>query len=163
MSRYFKFAEVTPRPKRSFGILPIQRTESGSIDPILKQLSNPFYAADFRQFQVVNPNLERLKELNASILAMEILPDNEKITPALMAVRISDEIVGTQFHPEADPESMMYHFKQPERKKQVTERYGEAMYYVMISHIEQPEKIKLTRKTVLPSFIDNAIQSLIVR
>jgi GMP synthase-like glutamine amidotransferase len=163
MSRYFKFAEVTTRPKRSFGILPIERTESGAVDPILKHLSNPFYAADFRQYQVVNPNYDRLKELNASILSMEILPENEKITPALMAVRISNEIVGTQFHPEADPESMMYHFKQPERKLQVTERYGEAMYHEMLSYIEHPDKIKLTRKSVLPGFLDNAIQSIIIR
>jgi hypothetical protein len=56
---------------------------------------------------------------------------------------------------------MMYHFKQPERKLQVTERYGEAMYHEMLSYIEHPDKIKLTRKSVLPGFLDNAIQSII--
>ncbi|MBX2974900.1 MAG: hypothetical protein KF721_02115 [Ignavibacteriaceae bacterium] len=161
MSRYFKFADVTKRPIKSFGILPINRTNQGENDPILRNLHNPFYAADFRQFQVVNPDYQVLSKLNASILSTEILPESENYEPAVMAVRISEEIVGTQFHPEADPESMLYHFKQPERKSQVTDRYGEAMYNEMIGYIEQPDKIKLTRKTVLPTFLNDSIKRIL--
>jgi homoserine O-succinyltransferase len=75
-------------------------------------------------------------------------------------VRISNEIVGTQFHPEADPESMLYHFKQDERKKQVVEKYGEERYFEMIEILKQPDTIQKTRETVLPSFLKNAIEEL---
>ncbi|HSP88497.1 MAG TPA: hypothetical protein VLN45_10220, partial [Ignavibacteriaceae bacterium] len=74
--------------------------------------------------------------------------------------RISKEIAGTQFHPEADPKSMMYHFSQPERKKHIIEKYNEEKYNEMISLLEEPDKIKLTRKTVLPAFLKEAIQNI---
>ena len=101
-----------------------------------------------------------MKELGAKILSYEIVDDSENAQPALAAVRISDEIVGTQFHPEADPDSMLYHFKQDERKKQVVEKYGEERYFEMIRILERPDTIKRTRKTVIPSFLNNAIDEL---
>lgn len=158
MTRYFKFAEITERERKSFGILPFKKTEAGENDLILKDLTNPFYAADFRQFQVVNQNNKILNELGAEILAYEIRPNHEtEYENALMGIRISEEIVGTQFHPEADPESMMYHFKQTDRKIQIVERYDEETYFNMINMLEEPDKIKLTRKTVLPSFLNTAV------
>jgi hypothetical protein len=78
----------------------------------------------------------------------------------MMAVRISDEIAGTQFHPEADPASMMYHFSQPERKQHIIEKYNEEKYFEMISLLEKPDKVKLTRKTVLPNFLKVALEKL---
>ena len=119
MGRFFKFGSVNQRHSKSFGVMPFTLTKEGKSDYILKELSNPFYAADIRQFQVTDPNKKIIKELGAKILSYEIVDDDEKAQPALAAVRISDEIVGTQFHPEADPESMLFHFKQDERKKQV--------------------------------------------
>lgn len=158
MTRYFKFAEITERERKSFGVLPIQKTVAGENDLILKDLSNPFYAADFRQFQVVNQNNKILNELGAEIIAYEVRPDSESnYENALMGIRISEEIVGTQFHPEADPESMMYHFKQPDRKLQIVERYDEKTYFEMIDMLEDPDKIKLTRKSVIPSFLNSAV------
>lgn len=77
-----------------------------------------------------------------------------------MAVRISNEIMGTQFHPEADTESMLFHFKQDERKKQVTDKYGERRYDEMLRLLEDPKATKLTRKTVLPTFLRIAIEEL---
>jgi GMP synthase-like glutamine amidotransferase len=160
MSRFFRFAEVTEREIKSFGVLPINRTEDGTNDPILKDLSNPFYSADFRQFQVVQPDQKVFGELGAKIIATEIAPEEEKHERAIMGVRISNEIAGTQFHPEADPESMLFHLKQQERKDHVVKLYGENKYYEMIDLLEQPDKIKLTRKTVLPLFIRSAIEDL---
>jgi GMP synthase-like glutamine amidotransferase len=160
MSRFFKFAEVTEREVKSFGVLPINRTDEGANDPILKDLSNPFYSADFRQFQVVQPNQKVFDELGAKVIATEIAPEEEKHERAIMGVRISNEIAGTQFHPEADPDSMIYHLKQQERKDHVVKLYGEKKYYEMIDLLEQPDKIKLTRKTILPTFLRTAIDEL---
>jgi GMP synthase-like glutamine amidotransferase len=160
MGRFFKFGTVNQRHSKSFGVMPFSLTKEGKSDPILKGLSNPFYAADIRQFQVIEPDKKILKELGAKILSYEIVDDNEKAQSALAAVRISDEIVGTQFHPEADPDSMLYHFKQDERKKQVVEKYGEERYFEMIRILERPDTIKKTRKTVIPSFLNHAIDEL---
>ena len=159
MGRFFKLGHVNKRPSKSFGVMPFSVTEEGKEDIILKNLSNPFYAADIRQYQVIEPDKKVYSELGAKILSYEI-PDDGIEKPALAAIRISDEIVGTQFHPEADPESMLYHFKQDERKKQVVEKYGEKRYYDMIDILQKPDTIKLTRKSVLPSFLQNAIDEL---
>jgi len=159
MGRFFKFAEVKKRKVESFGVFSFKRTKIGTEDILLKKLSDPFYAADFRKYQVVNPDEKKLKELGGEILAVES-ETAENGSTALMAVRLSKEIAGTQFHPEADPDSMMYHFKQPDRKKHIVEKYNEEKYYEMISLLEQPDKIKLTRKTVLPNFLKEAIKNL---
>jgi GMP synthase-like glutamine amidotransferase len=160
MARYFEFGEISKRKMKSFGVMPFNKTEEGENDPILKSLSNPFYAADIRQYQVTDPNNKKIEELGANILSFELIDDDTESVPAIAAVRISNEIVGTQFHPEADAESMLYHFKQPERKQQVVERYSEERFYDMMDLLKQPDTIKLTRKTVIPNFLNTAIEEL---
>ncbi|RPI72542.1 MAG: GMP synthase [Ignavibacteriales bacterium] len=159
MARFFRFGEVTKRKQESFGLFPFEKTTEGKNDFLLKELPDPFYGADFRKFQVINPDEKIIKDIGAEILAVEH-ETSENGHPALMAIRISDEIAGTQFHPEADPESMMYHFSQPERKKHIIEKYSEEKYVEMINILEQPDKIKLTRKTILPNFLNEAIKNL---
>lgn len=161
MARYFQFGEVNKRFINSFGVIPFVKTDEGKDDPILKNLTDPFYATDIRHWQVVNPNKKMIEKFGVKILSWEISEKENQDNPAITAVRISDEIVGTQFHPEADPESMLYHFKQDERKKFIIDRYGEDKYWEMIKLLEHPDKIKLTRKTVLPAFLNNAIDQLI--
>lgn len=160
MGRFFKFGTVNQRHSKSFGVMPFTVTKEGKTDPILNELSNPFYAADIRQFQVIDPDNKVLNELGAKILSYEIVDDDDKAQPAIAAVRISDEIVGTQFHPEADPDSMLFHFKQDERKKQVVDKYGEERYNEMIKILERSDTIRKTRSTVIPSFLNYAIDEL---
>ncbi|MHB8581211.1 MAG: type 1 glutamine amidotransferase [Ignavibacteriaceae bacterium] len=160
MARYFKFAEVNARHEKSFGVLPFRRTDEGKNDPILKNLSDPFYAADFRQYQVVQKNQRVLDQLGGKILALELEDEEKRNESAIMALRISDEIVGTQFHPEADPMSMLYHLRQDERKNSVIEKSGEDKYFEMLAFLEDPDKLKLTRESVLPAFLESAIESL---
>lgn len=161
MSRFFQIGEVNKRFLNSFGVKQFSKTEDGNKDLILAELTNPLYAADIRQWQVVNPDYKHLEELGAKILSWEVPEEENKDNPALGAVRISNEIVGTQFHPEADPASMLYHFRQKERKEYIINRYGEEIYHQMIEWLEDDDKIKLTRKTVLPSFLNNAINEII--
>ncbi|MCX8106794.1 MAG: hypothetical protein N3D80_13085 [Ignavibacterium album] len=161
MARFFQIGEVNKRFLKSFGVKQFSKTEDGDKDLILAGITNPLYAADIRQWQVVNPDYKHLNELGAKILSWEIPEEENKANPALGAVRISNEIVGTQFHPEADPASMLYHFRQKERKEYIINRYGEKVYHQMIEWLEDEDKIKLTRKTVLPSFLNNAINELL--
>jgi GMP synthase-like glutamine amidotransferase len=43
---------------------------------------------------------------------------------AIMAVRFSDEIFGTQFHPEANPESLIENLKDEKNKEAMIENFG---------------------------------------
>lgn len=160
MARYFQFGDVNKRFINSFGVMPFDKTPEGSNDIILKTLTDPFYAADIRHWQVTEPDQKKIDEFGAKILSWEVPEEENKNNPAITAVRISDEIVGTQFHPEADPESMLFHFKQDERKKFIIDRYSEEKYNEMIEWLQHPDKIKLTRKSVIPSFLNHAIESL---
>lgn len=160
MCRYFDLAKIVERENRAFGIFPIYKTIAGESDPIIASLPNPFYAADFRQWQVVEQNNRMFDELGAELLCIERVREKYPDTRALMGIRISDEMMGTQFHPEADPPSMYFHFKQPERKLQVIEEYDEATYFEMLNHLENPDNITLTKNTILPGFLTRAIEEL---
>lgn len=160
MARFFEFGNVSKRNSKSIGVIPFEKTEQCKTDIILEQLPNPFYAADIREFQVTNPNKKVIDDMGAKILSYEILVDNAEGEPALAAVKISNEIFGTQFHPEADPESMLYHFNRPDEKKQIIDIYGEEKYNRMLEILQEPNAVKLIRKTVIPNFLNKAIDEL---
>jgi homoserine O-succinyltransferase len=158
MARYYNFADVNRAPLKSFGLLPFDITEDGKADPLFKELQNPFFATDMREYQVVNPDMKKFHDLNAKILSVE--NENEENYKALAAVRISDEIIGTQFHPEIDPENMTYYLRQDNRRKQIIEKYNEKRYNEMLDFSNQPDKLPLTRKTILPKFLKSAIEKI---
>jgi len=160
MCRFFNLGEVTKRNSRSFGIFPVHKTEEGMTDLILKDLSEPFFAADFRWWQVTQPNKKVIQELSAEILALEKLRPHLNYERAMMAIRITPEIVGVQFHPEAHPEGMRYHYQKEKIKQKVIEDHGERKYVEILEKLEDPEKVALTQKTVLPSFIESAVRNL---
>jgi hypothetical protein len=43
-----------------------------------------------------------------------------------------------------------------DKKKIVTEKYGEKKYMQMLQMLNEPDKIKHTRKTILPNFLHAA-------
>jgi len=159
MARFFEFGDISKRKSKSIGVMPFEKTKPGYTNTILEQLPNPFYAADIREYQVTNPNKKVIDDIGAEILSYEFLNDTVS-EPAIAAVRISNQIVGTQFHPEADPESMLYHFNRPDEKKQIVDTYGEEKYNQMLEILQEPNAVKLTRKTVIPNFLNQAIDEL---
>jgi homoserine O-succinyltransferase len=158
MARYYNFADVNMAPSKSYGLLPFDITEDGKADPLFKELSNPFYATDLREYQVVNPDKKKFNDLNAKILSIE--SENNGIDQALAAVRISNEIIGTQFHPEIDPKSMLYYLNKEDRKNQIIEKYNVKRYSEMLDFVNRPDKLLLTRKTILPNFLKSAIEKI---
>lgn len=160
MARFFELGDVSKRTSKSIGVMPFEKTKPGRTNIILNQLPNPFYAADIREYQVTNPNKKVIDDIGANILSYEILDNNTEDEPAIAAVKISNQIVGTQFHPEADPESMLYHFNRPDEKKQIVDTYGEEKYNRMIEILQEPNAVKLTRKTVIPNFLNQTIDEL---
>jgi len=160
MARFFEFAEVSKRHSRSFGIFPVHKTSAADNDFILSQMPDPFYAADFRSWQVTSPGEPAIKELGVEILALEKIRPHVEYARAVMAVKIGDEIYGVQFHPEADPEGMKYHYRQESRRQNIITDIGEKKYDYIMEQLEDPQKVELTYQTILPTFLGNAIANL---
>ena len=157
---YFELGTLAPRKSTSFGVMPVHMTKYGESDPIFASLPDPLYAVDSRDFQLIQPDLDVFNHHGARILAMEKIRDHVVYERAIMAVRFSNEFVGTQFHPEADPVGMKIHFEKQEIRDKVIENFGQAKYDAMMEHIDDPDKIELTHDTILPLFIENALDSI---
>ena len=79
---------------------------------------------------------------------------------AIMAIRVSPEMVGTQFHPESDPDSIRWHLYHPDKKDHIIERWGMTKFQQMQQLADSVDAIVRTRKTIIPGFIDSAIRLL---
>jgi GMP synthase-like glutamine amidotransferase len=163
LCHHFQVGEVKPRDAKSFGTFPVHLTDAALSDPVFGKLPNPFYAADFRDFQVVEPDMLQLQALGAEILAMEKVRPNHPQDRALMAIRFSEEILAVQFHPEAHVRGMLHHFQEESRLVHVINTYGKKKYEQMIKDLSDPGKIQFTHDVVLPTFLDQALHDLAVR
>lgn len=157
--RKFKLGNVTERKSNAFGIFPIVLTEEGEQEPFFNGLTNPFYSVDSRDWQVIEPDEAAFEAFGAKILALEKERPNVDLERCIMAIRFSDEIMGTQFHPEADPTGMRMHLLREDKKKSIIENHGEEKYYDMLDSLEHPERISLTQSVILPNFISKAVSN----
>ncbi|MFK8162242.1 MAG: type 1 glutamine amidotransferase [Lewinella sp.] len=157
---HFQLAEVTRRKSISFGTFPIHPTPAGEEDPIFKGLEEPFVAADFRHYQAIQPDDERLEAVGATLLAKEKIRPHIDLERALMGVRWSPEVVGVQFHPEADAEGMLSHFSRPDIKQEVIADHGRDKWLQMIEDLSDPTRIQHTHDTIIPGFLARAVEAL---
>lgn len=158
--KHFGLAEVTLRNKMSFGTFRCHKTGLGLWEPLFDGLPNPFYVADFRNWQCIQPDLERIERMGAKIVALEKARPHVPLERALMAIRFSEEFFGVQFHPEADPDGMLGHFLDPERRKDIVDTHSEEKYLSMIEHLNDSDKIGLTHRIILPLFLNRAIRAV---
>jgi len=157
---HFNLGNVCLRKNESFGTYPVYATDEGIIDSTFKNLPRPFYVVDSRKWQVIEPNDTNLKAMGAQILALEKLRPHVELERAMMAIRFTPEIVGTQFHPEADAEGMIYYLQTEEKKQLVIANHGEEKLENMLAHLNDPDKIMHTQSCIIPQFLNDAIQSL---
>jgi len=160
MCRFFNLAEISQRGSKSFGVMPVHKTPAGAQERLYAGLPEPFYAADFRDWQVVQPNQRALQELGAEILSLEKVRPHVAFERSITGIRVSPEIVGVQFHPEADPEAMRVHAIKPERRQDIIERFGLDKYKELMQRLDDPSLLWRTRNTVMPRFMVDAIQKL---
>lgn len=153
---HWQLGSVSKRRKTSFGTFPVHKTSYGRKDLLLKDLEDPFWIVDSRDFQVTQPNQYTLDAMQAKVLCLEKIRPHVKLERAIMAIRFSNEIVGTQFHPEADAEGMLRYFLREDKKAAIIKNHGEDKYNDMIEHLNDPDKISRTEAVILPSFLKNA-------
>ncbi|MRS62604.1 type 1 glutamine amidotransferase [Larkinella terrae] len=157
VSRHLGIGTISKRKSTSFGIFPIHKTDEGQFDPLFQKLPDPFFAVDSRDYQLTEPNWQRISELDAKVLCLEKIRPHVDYERAIMAVRFTDEIFGTQFHPEADGEGMLRYFMKDEKKQQIVENHGEAKYNEMVASLMDPQKIVLTESVLIPDFLRQTI------
>ncbi|MCO6461080.1 MAG: GMP synthase [Saprospiraceae bacterium] len=159
-SIYFKYGEIRQRNKKSFGTYPCYLTGNGLYEKVFHGLPNPMYVADFRSFEVIKENYETRTKDYPRVLAIEQIDPTEPRQRAIMAVRFTPEMIGTQFHPEAYAEGMYDYFNQENRRQSVIAEHGEDRLLQMIRDLAHPGKITLTNQTILPNFISESIKQI---
>jgi len=152
---------ISLRKNESFGILPVDKTEAGETDSLLKELNSPFYGADFRRYEVIYPNEARIKELDASITAIENPDLDIDENRALMAVRFSNAWYGTQFHPEAHPDGMVHYLRRSDKKEMIIANFGLNTYEEMMHNALHPDRLAHTRDLILPGFLKDAMDRIL--
>ena len=160
VGRYLGLGEVSKRKSTSFGVLPVHLTEAGQADPLFTRLPEPFFAVDSRDYQLTDLHPERLLALGIEVLCLEKERPHVPLARAVMALRFSPEVVGTQFHPEADGEGMLRYMLTDERKQQVITAYGEEKYHEMVRLLADPDTIELTESIIVPTFLRRALETL---
>jgi GMP synthase-like glutamine amidotransferase len=158
--RHFAIADVTKRKSTAFGVFPMHYLSDAENEPIFEGLKDPFYAVDSRDFQVVQPHQHTMKKMGASILAIEKARPHVPYERAVMAVRFNENMIGTQFHPEADAIGMSLYLQTEEKKKTVIENHGIEKWQSMIDHLNDPDKIMSTYAHILPNFLHTSVNKL---
>ena len=157
--RKYQLGKVTQRKSNAFGIFPVSLTPEGEEEHIFNGLNNPFYSVDSRDWQVIEPSPITFEKIGAQILAIEKERPHVDLERCIMAIRFSPYIIGTQFHPEADPAGMKIYLMQEEKKAAIIKNHGEEKYYDMLHSLENPDRIMLTKSVILPNFLDEAINA----
>lgn len=152
-SIHWGLGNICKRKSYSFGVMPVHKTEEGEQEFLFKNLSDPFYAVDSRAFQFIEPNHDRFEELGMKIVAIEKFRPHINLERAVMAIRFSEEIFGTQFHPEANPAGMVENLKDDKNKEAMIENFGMEKYLETIDRMDDEDKIILTQAQILPRFL----------
>lgn len=161
--KYFEVGTICKRKSAAFGVFPIHKTLSGKSERIFSALPDPFHAIDSREWQVVMTNPASLYTAGVTVLAIEKERPHVPFERAVMAIRFSPEMIGTQFHPEADAARMRAHLLDEGKKQEVAQQHGTAKYNDMLACLEDPTKIELTHRMVLPAFLDVARRARLER
>jgi homoserine O-succinyltransferase len=155
--RHYAIAEVTHRKSTAFGVFPVHMLEGAADEPLFAGLQDPFYAVDSRSYQVIRPDMQRIEGMGGRVLAIEKERPHVPLERAIMTVRFSDSMIGTQFHPEADPAGMSMYLRREDRKRTVIAEHGEEKWKSMVDQLEDPDKIRWTYSLIIPNFLDHAL------
>lgn len=150
---HWKMGLVGNRRSTSFGTFPVHKTRMAQNEPLFDGLPDPFWVVDSRDFQVTQPNRAAMEKMGAAILCLEKIRPHVDLERAIMALRFTREIIGTQFHPEADADGMRRHFLNAERKEKIVKAYGIEKYHSMMENLGDPGKIARTESVILPNFL----------
>jgi homoserine O-succinyltransferase/O-acetyltransferase len=161
--KYYNVGNLCKRKSNSFGVFPIHMMPQGGLEPIFDGLLNPFYGVDSRDYQVIDPNHKRIKEIGGQILAIEKERPHIPLPRAIMAMRFNAYFVGTQFHPEADAMGMQMYLQTEDKKQSVIASHSHEKWQSMVEQLADPEKIMWTYNHIIPNFLQMVTGELVCR
>ena len=156
--RHYKVGHLTKRKSTAFGVFPVHMLHEAKDENVFAGLNDPFYGVDSRDYQVIQPFHNRIKQMGGKILCIEKERPHVPLERALMALRFTEYMIGTQFHPEADAIGMSMYLQTEEKKKTVIENHGYEKWKSMIEHLNDPDKILWTYSHILPNFLNEAVE-----
>jgi homoserine O-succinyltransferase/O-acetyltransferase len=151
--RYYEYGVVSKRKSTSFGVMPIHKTDEGMHEPLFRSLNDPLWAVDSRDYQITQPDVEKIAARGGAVLCIEKYRPHVDLDRAIMSIRFDDAFIGVQFHPEADAPGMRMYLLRDDKKELVIEKHGEKKYWDMLDHLNDPDKIMATYHTVVPRFL----------
>lgn len=160
VARHLGIGNITKRRGTAFGVFPVSQIDKNVKEELFEGLPEPFFVVDSRDYQLVSPNKKRISQLGVTLLRMEKERPLVNLERAIMAIRFSEEVFGTQFHPEADAIGMLKLLSSEEKKKAVIKTHGLEKYNDMIDKLDDPDKILLTESIIIPKFLKDAAESI---
>ncbi|MBL7737448.1 MAG: homoserine O-succinyltransferase [Chitinophagaceae bacterium] len=155
--RYFGVGRVAKRKSTAFGVFPVHLVEKGKEEPVFHGLNDPFFAVDSRNYQVIGADHAQLSRRGMAVLAIEKERPHVPLERAIMAVRFNPYMMGTQFHPEADPRGMSMYLQRQDKKEKVIASHGVEKWQSMIDQLNDPDKIRWTYAHIIPNFLNKAL------
>jgi GMP synthase-like glutamine amidotransferase len=150
--RHFQLAEIEPRAERKFGVMPIYTTPEGQQHPLLAAFGDRLFAFEHRNWEAVELDEARLKNLGGHLLARESR-DGVSKGRALLALDVAPGIEAVQFHPEADRPGVMNWVARPEQAAAFKATYGEMTYQAMLRTLDNPRRLARTFALVIPGWL----------
>ena len=158
--RHYNLGTISKRKSTAFGVFPVHMMPDGKEEIVFEGLNDPFYVVDSRDWQLTQPNHEKLDLMGAKILCVEKDRPHVPYERAVMGIRFNEYMIGTQFHPEADAKGMSLYLKTEEKKKTVIANHGEEKWKSMVEGLGDPDKIMFTYAHIIPNFLNTALQQL---
>jgi GMP synthase-like glutamine amidotransferase len=150
--RQLRVARVSPRAERKFGVMPIYTTPEGMKHPLLAAFADRLFAFEHRNWEAIDLDEDRLKELGGTLLARESR-DGVSKGRAVLALDVAPGIETVQFHPEADRAGVMNWVSRPEQAAAFIEAYGDATYQAMLRTLDDPRRLARTYALVIPGWL----------
>jgi GMP synthase-like glutamine amidotransferase len=152
--RHFNFGNVCLRKSTQIGVLPVHPLVE---DPVFANLNDPLYTLESRLYQIIEPKDENINALGAKIIALEKHRPHIPLERAIMAIKFSEKMYGVQFHPEGEKNVLLDFFNEEKMKKNIIDKFGEQKWDVIISNLNDPEKLPKTHAHFIPNFLNLAV------
>ncbi len=159
--RFFGIGQIIKRKSTAFGIFPLHQLADVKDEMIFDGLNDPFYCVDSRDYQVLQTDQNKLSDMQGGLLCLEKERPHVPLERAAMAIRFNPYMIGTQFHPEADAKGMSMYLMREDKKKTIIDNHGIEKWESMIQHLNDPDKIQMTNRHILPNFMKFAVSNII--
>lgn len=154
--RHFELGKVCLRKSRQIGILPVHGLMN---DDLFNGLQETFYSFESRTYQIIAPNDEAIKKMNAQIIALEKMRPTIPLERAIMAIKFSEKMYGVQFHPEAEVKELIINFNETANKENIINEFGIEKWQRIMDQLDGNSPLHATYSNLIPNFLNKAIQS----